>query len=545
MDKNIINCPKCDHSVSDTTKACPYCGAVISSEESPSQPDEKVPATAAQSSVPPSEDASPPIELTDESAGVPEASKAKSDNEPSSHIQPEDTKPEKNEPITEATPAAENLPSDADDQMDVQLPDEELIAELDAQEGGKDVEETSSTVTASTKIQASELKPDPSSVQDGTADLQPKAAEPSAEAIPLVDKVSAKAAADKLVDLPETQVLEVSGDDSAESETLGTEILEFIEDEASEPESEQKFRPETLKESDEPAVGEKADLAQDATPAEAENKGGEPEAIFLTTDDEVQPVTQSSPAGVGEAVQNQVSEEPVESAAATGEAAAKPDDSSEPGEAQAKADAIQKQTEAQASVEALKIEKATQELAESQKKQKVALDPALLKKQKAALARAGALKKQKLKLAKVQALKRKKAAMVKAQALKKQKAAQAGVENSIKEEAAVSSPPKADNPNMVIQSMGANTRMLGLLKKYEGQAIGINYDNSAEIKEAKLVEANDEFFSVFVKDQGLNYSYPLNTILTIIEGKDGVGTGKPEQKGKFNAVIKVYPLVLF
>jgi len=93
--------------------------------------------------------------------------------------------------------------------------------------------------------------------------------------------------------------------------------------------------------------------------------------------------------------------------------------------------------------------------------------------------------------------------------------------------------------------VGASTRMLGLLKKYEGQAIGINYDNSAEIKEAELVEANDEFFSVFVKDQGLNYSHPLNTILTIIEGKDGVGTGKPEQNGKFNAVIKVYPLVLF
>ena len=545
MDENIMNCPKCDHSVNDTTKPCAYCGAIISSEETSSQPDEKVPAAAAQSSVPPSEDASPTIELTDESAGVPEASEAKSDNEPSSHIQPEDTKPEKNEPVTEATPAAENLPSDADDQMDVELPDEELIAELDVEEGGKDREETSGTGTASAEIQASELKPDPSSAQDVTADLQPKAAEPSAEVIPLVDKVSAKAAADELVDLPETQVLEVSGDDSAESETPVTEILELTKVEASEPESEQKFRPETLKESDEPAVGGKADLAQDATPAEAENKGGEPEAIFLTTDDEVQSVTQSSPAGVGEAVQNQVSVEPVEPAAATGEAAAKSNDSSEPGEAQAKADAIQKQTEAQASVEALKIEKASQELAEARKKQKVALDPALLKEQKTALARAGALKKQKLKLAKVQALKRKKAAMVKAQALKKQKAAQAGVENSIKEEAAVSSPPKADNPNMVIQSMGANTSMLGLLKKYEGQAIGINYDNSAEIKEAKLVEANDEFFSVFVKDQGLNYSYPLNTILTIIEGKDGVGTGKLEQKGKFNAVIKIYPLVLF
>ncbi len=180
MDKNIMNCPKCGHSVSDTAKACAYCGTVISSGESSSQPDEKVPATAAQPSVPPllpSEDASPTIELTDESAGVPEASKAKSDNEPSSHIQPEDTKPEKNEPITEATPAAENLPSDADDQMDVQLPDEELIVELDVEEGGKDKEEISGTGTASAEIQASELKPDPSSAQDVTADLQPKAAE--------------------------------------------------------------------------------------------------------------------------------------------------------------------------------------------------------------------------------------------------------------------------------------------------------------------------------------------------------------------------------
>jgi hypothetical protein len=50
---------------------------------------------------------------------------------------------------------------------------------------------------------------------------------------------------------------------------------------------------------------------------------------------------------------------------------------------------------------------------------------------------------------------------------------------------------------------------------------------------------------VFVKDQELSYRHPLKTILTIIEGQDGVDTGKPEQKAKFNAVVKVYPLVLF
>ena len=87
--------------------------------------------------------------------------------------------------------------------------------------------------------------------------------------------------------------------------------------------------------------------------------------------------------------------------------------------------------------------------------------------------------------------------------------------------------------------------MQDLLKKYEGQAIGINYDNSAEIREAFLEKANGEYFSVFVKDKKLHYSYPLKSILTVIEGKDGVDTGNSKQAQKFNAVIKVYPLVLF
>ena len=89
------------------------------------------------------------------------------------------------------------------------------------------------------------------------------------------------------------------------------------------------------------------------------------------------------------------------------------------------------------------------------------------------------------------------------------------------------------------------SRMQELLKKYEGQAIGINYDNSAEIREALLENTNSEYFSVFVKDKQLHYSYPLKTILTVIEGKDGVETGSSKPPQKFNAVVKVYPLVLF
>ncbi|MGD2038415.1 MAG: hypothetical protein PVH28_11060, partial [Desulfobacterales bacterium] len=63
-------------------------------------------------------------------------------------------------------------------------------------------------------------------------------------------------------------------------------------------------------------------------------------------------------------------------------------------------------------------------------------------------------------------------------------------------------------------------------------------------REAELVDANEEFFSVRVKDKKLQYSYPLNTILTIVEGQEGVETGEGEEKARFDAVIKVYPLVL-
>ena len=163
-----------------------------------------------------------------------------------------------------------------------------------------------------------------------------------------------------------------------------------------------------------------------------------------------------------------------------------------------------------------------------------------------------ALKKQKAAQAKAEALKRQKAAALKkqklqarAEALKKQKAAQAEAEATAQEtQAAVSEPTEIQQPAMG-KSMASNIKIMGLLKKYEGKTIGINYDNSADIKEAELVEANDEFFSVMVKEGNLQYSYPLQTLLSLIEGEDGVQPDASESKTKYTAVIKVYPLVLF
>jgi hypothetical protein len=170
---------------------------------------------------------------------------------------------------------------------------------------------------------------------------------------------------------------------------------------------------------------------------------------------------------------------------------------------------------------------------------------AIEQQRKAILAKAVAFKQKKLLKQKAEALQRKKTALARTAALQKQREVQAKIEAGRCEEAAAVVHHNPPGHPMIVQGVESNSKMLGLLKKYEGRAIGINYDNSAVIKEAELVAANDELFSVFVKDKALHYSYPLNTILTVIEGADGVESSESEPKEKFNAVIKVYPLVLF
>jgi hypothetical protein len=200
----------------------------------------------------------------------------------------------------------------------------------------------------------------------------------------------------------------------------------------------------------------------------------------------------------------------------------------------ARKEALIKQQEALLKAEARKKEEAAQTKAAASKKKKLAKAKAeALKKQKAAQAKAEALKKKKAARIIALALKKKRADQATADALKKQKAAQTRAEES------------AENVEVAAAGHGNYAKLLGLLKRYEGKAIGINYDNSAEIKEAELVAANEEFFSVMVKEKKIQYSYPLKTILTIVEGEQGVETGEDDKKARFDAVIKVYPLALF
>ena len=480
MDTDQMSCAKCGHLLKDGAEACAYCGTAVASVDSPPQADGEPPNLAEQAAEQPevsTDDAS--VAAATEASSVPPD--VTSEAEPTDQGQPEETRRLIDESAAEVTSGTVDSLPEADDQFDFQLPDDELIVDFDADETAKEPEQPAAADAGSVETE----KPGTESAMDDIVDLKQHAAEATAEVISLSEKASGKTVSEDNPGLPQTPVLEVSGEDPSESETLGADILELVKDETIEPET---------------APDQASGLTPNANGTETEGL----DAILLTSDEAVQSDTPSSPTDTAQTAKSTEAEEPVEPAAPTADGTAKSDPSSP-------------SDDAQASLEAAKIEKAA-------------------KSKKAALAKALALKKKKLKLAKAQALKKKKLKLAKAQALKKQKEAQAGIENSDKASAA--------GPDMV-QSMEANTQLLGLLKKYEGQTIGINYDNSADIKAAELVATNAEFFSVFVKDQELTYCHPLKTVLTVIEGKDGVESGNPEQTPKFNAVVKVYPLVLF
>ena len=376
------------------------------------------------------------------------------------------------------------------------------------------------------------------------------------------EKVQEETTAQELQAFPEPEVLDLTGDEPVESETLGADIIEMVELEASQQDLHISEARDTMASSendgDETGVGRKDDLK----PVEVEEIAAEPKSalmpeslgdtILLEPADEVLPAAADTTETVAASVIPEVS-------APAPDPRIRPDTSTIIAKAQVDADGVKEPALGDISAEVLKIEKAAQEMVAAIQKQKVSLtnpdelqkrkaaeaEAQALKKQKAALAKARALKKQNLILAKAAALKRKKAAEAKAQALKKQKQAQAKLEAACPEEAVAAPVNSADGRPAVADDGTTSSMMQKLLKKYQGRAIGINYDNSMEIKEAKLVETNREFFSVFVQDKKLHYSYPLRNIFTVIEGKDGVEAGDSKNQAKFKAVIKVYPLVPF
>ncbi len=180
-----------------------------------------------------------------------------------------------------------------------------------------------------------------------------------------------------------------------------------------------------------------------------------------------------------------------------------------------KAELLKKKEEEQKKTEALEIQKEEEEKAEALRRQKEEKERAeVLIKQKEEEEKAGALRKQKEEEEKAEALRKQKEEEEKRKLQKR-------VED-------------------ITKQLKPKSKIREILKKYEGQDIGINYDSAAVIKGANLVKVGDDIFSIVIIDDELMKSYPLRSIISVIEGVNGVSSGDKEEKSTFSIIIQVY-----
>jgi ribosomal protein L37E len=193
-----------------------------------------------------------------------------------------------------------------------------------------------------------------------------------------------------------------------------------------------------------------------------------------------------------------------------------------------KTEAFAKKKEEEERAEALRRQKEEEERAEALRKQKEEEEKAeALRRQKEEEERAEALRRQKEEEEKAEALRKQKEEEERAEALRRQK----------EEEEKKELQKKIDAITNVLKP---KAKIKDLLKKYEGQTIGINHDSPTKIKGADLIKVGDDLFSILLADEKLIKSYPLRTITSIIESVNGVSDANMEENSKFSVVILVH-----
>ena len=499
MDSNLMNCPTCGHSVNTAAGACAYCGAIVSEEE-PNQrsEDNSVPdePKAAETVSPLTEAETPPTaaisEYSDQVIDSPVADKKPADPE---FLQQAPQIPEpadSSQMETAVEPATDSEPLSTATTDEHQSTDKAMNVESDV--------ESSQQFPAASDAAESESKEDvvpeskPQEDLEPAVELMPAKVEPESEietqpdqpAPEIQEGSQTEAAADVIQVSAEVETLDTSDDKPAESATPAEGIREAADIEDAYQEQAAKTPLETatpaektgevVTTEDEPDINAAADPAM---PVESKSETASQvteETILLDIADEVKMAP----------VDPMVETAKIESPAVADQPEVEPVDKS-----------AEMQPEA---AEILKIEKAARDMAEAVEKQKAAALEAkkakeqALKKQKAALAKARAQKKHQIIMAKAAALKRKKAAQAKAQALKQQNTDQVAVEHAIMEQDAAAQVSGASGRPKIHRCSKSDNKMQELLEKYKGQSIGINYDFSAEIMAAQLVEANGDFF---------------------------------------------------
>lgn len=82
--------------------------------------------------------------------------------------------------------------------------------------------------------------------------------------------------------------------------------------------------------------------------------------------------------------------------------------------------------------------------------------------------------------------------------------------------------------------------MKDILDKYVSREIGINIERPLRIDSVTLKSVHTNYFSVIDDNKGYTHHFSYNSIIQIIEHKEGIDVGGLfEHKKHFNLVIKV------
>ena len=206
-----------------------------------------------------------------------------------------------------------------------------------------------------------------------------------------------------------------------------------------------------------------------------------------------------------------------------------------------RAELLKMKEEEEAKAEALRKQREEEE-AEAEELRKKKLEEAKaeeLRKQKEEEAKTEALRKQKEEEAKAEELrKQKEEEEAKAEALRKQE--QEAKAEALRKQQEEEAKELQKRINDIIDVLKPKMKIKDILKKYEEETIGINYDSSTEFKGANLVKVGDDIFSILIMDKKLMKSFPLRNIMSITEGVNGVSIDNMEGRPPFPIIIEVY-----
>ncbi len=146
---------------------------------------------------------------------------------------------------------------------------------------------------------------------------------------------------------------------------------------------------------------------------------------------------------------------------------------------------------------------------------------------------------------KVESLKKERDALQEAEDLRKEtESAEKKVQEEIAEALKLERKDKQKRTESILKELPPQPNFEKLLQKYEGQEIGINYDDPAEIKKAQLAKVNEDHFSVLVMENELLYSYPFSNILSIVEAMAGVPVDVSGETANYPIVVRVLHLMV-